>query len=94
MLLLNKELLAKLLRESAGAITAITLWADDIQRSQWTGREDVLEAYPRAKFVTGSMATFSFDADRILVTAQIAFNTAVVIVLAASVNANLENVRQ
>jgi mRNA-degrading endonuclease HigB of HigAB toxin-antitoxin module len=94
MLLINKELLAKLLRESTGAITAISLWADDIQRSQWTGREDVLKAYPQAKFLAGSMATFPFDADRFSVTAQIAFNTAVVIVLAASVNVNLSKERQ
>jgi mRNA-degrading endonuclease HigB of HigAB toxin-antitoxin module len=94
MLLVNKELLAKFLRESTGAITAISLWVDDIQRYQWSSRQDVLKAYPQTKFVAGSMAVFSFEAGRFSVTTQIAFNTAVVIVLAVAVNVNLNQERQ
>lgn len=88
MLLLNKELISKLLRQSSGAVAAIALWADDIQRSQWRTREDVLKTCPDARFVAGSMAIFPFDSERYSVTAQIAFNTAVVIVLAVSANSN------
>lgn len=88
MVLLNKNILARLLSESKGAVTAVSLWADDIQRAQWRNREDVLEAYPQTKFVAGSMATFAIDAARYSVTAQIAFNTSVVIVLAATPTAN------
>lgn len=89
MMLLNKELLTRLLMESAGAITPVALWTDDVQRSQWRSREDVLMVYPRAKFLGSSMVTFSFDAGGCSVTAQIAYNTAIVIVLAASANSNL-----
>lgn len=89
MLLLNKELLTKLLRQSSGAVAAVALWVDDIQRSHWSTRDDVLHTCPNAKFVTGSMATFPFDSERYSVTAQIAFNTAVVIVLAVSANSKM-----
>ena len=84
MVLINKAILTRLLRESKGAVTAVSLWADDIQRAQWKNREDVLEAYPQTRFVAGSMATFAIDAARYSVTAQIAFNSSVVIILAAT----------
>lgn len=84
MVLLNKRLLSTLLMESVGAVTAVSLWVDDVQRFQWRDREDVLKAYPGARFLAGSMATFHLGAEGCSVTAQIAFNTGVVIILATS----------
>ncbi len=93
MVLLNKRLLAKLLMESASAVTAATLWADDVIRFHWRDREDVMKVYPNAKFLAGSMATFPLGSEGCSVTVQIAFNTGVVIILATSANNKLIEVR-
>ena len=93
MVLINKNLLASLLRMSTNAITAVALWTDDVQKSQWKAREDVLKHYPKVKFLAGSMATFFLGTEDCSVTVQIAFNTGVVIVLAASANTKLSEVR-
>jgi mRNA-degrading endonuclease HigB of HigAB toxin-antitoxin module len=83
MVLLNRELLTNLQRRSAAAVTPIALWSDDVQRFRWRTREDVLKTYPGTKFVAGSMATFLFETAKCSVTTQIAFNSEIVIVLAA-----------
>ena len=93
MVLLNKNLLASLLRVSTNAVAAVALWTDDVQRSQWKAREDVLKHYPTVKFLAGSMATFFLGTEGCSLTVQIAFNTGVVIVLTTSANTKLSEVR-
>lgn len=82
MLLLNRALLTQVAARQRQLLTAVSMWADTVARRTWTNRGEVLEDYPSAGFVTGGMAVFSLGP--CIVTAQIAFNSGVVIVLAAT----------
>jgi mRNA-degrading endonuclease HigB of HigAB toxin-antitoxin module len=84
MVLVGRGLVAKFAREYPPATTALAVWLSTVQQEVWRARSDVIGVFPAAKFVTPSVACFYLDAQWVI-TAQIAFNTGIVIVLAASV---------
>lgn len=82
MVLLNKGVLTTLAEEQNELLTALVLWADLVSRSAWKSRADVHQDYPKAVFVSGNTTVFALE--QCAVTAQIAFNAGLVVVLAAS----------
>lgn len=87
MVLVGRGLVAKFAREHPSATTALAVWLSTVQQESWRARPDVVGAFPAAKFVTPCVACFYLSAQWV-VTAQIAFNTGVVIVLAVALTVN------
>ncbi|MBN9575417.1 MAG: type II toxin-antitoxin system HigB family toxin [Alicycliphilus denitrificans] len=63
------------------ARTALVMWQAVCRKASWRSPADVLAHFPATKFPTPRLASFSLVAAECSVTAQIAFNTGVLIVL-------------
>jgi mRNA-degrading endonuclease HigB of HigAB toxin-antitoxin module len=63
------------------AQTALAMWQAVCQKASWGSPGDVLSHFPATKFPTPRLANFPLVAAQCSVTAQIAFNTGVLIVL-------------
>lgn len=63
------------------ARTAIVIWQAICRKAAWRDPNDVLAHFPAAKFPTPTLANFPLLAAECSVTAQIAFNSGVLIVL-------------
>lgn len=84
MVLLGRDLLTRLCAECPGARTAVAVWAAVAAKAAWSSQEEVQGHFPTAKFLTPSLATFQLTDVNCALTAQIAFNTGIVIVLSIS----------
>lgn len=87
MTLIGKQHTWQLLRSKSIATVAVSIWMMDVEKSQWSCRDDILLTYPSARFITPNMVIFTFASSQIEITAQIAFNTSVVVILAAALSA-------
>ncbi|WP_093128995.1 type II toxin-antitoxin system HigB family toxin [Variovorax sp. OK605] len=84
MVVLGCDLLTRLTREVPSAHTAVALWVAVAKHSSWQGHADVMASFPAAVFVAPTLATFNLINVGCTLTVQIAFNSGVVIVLAAN----------
>jgi len=84
MVILNKRLLTEFARQGADLLTAISMWADRTGQSKWKDRSELALDYPAARFISGSMVVFKLENTRAVITAQVAFNSGLIVVLAVS----------
>lgn len=84
MILLGRELLLTHTQQYPAARTAVAMWLAIANRSTWQSKADVLECFPATTFVTPTLASFYLVGVDSVLTVQIAFNSGLLIVLAAS----------
>ena len=84
MILLGRELLLTHTQQYPAARTAVSMWLAITNRSNWQSKSDVIECFPATTFVTPTLASFYLVGVDSVLTAQIAFNSGLLIVLAAS----------
>ena len=86
MTLIGKQHIWELLRSKGLATVAISVWMANVEKDHWDDRNDVLRNHPSVRFLTPNMAIFAFPGSQIEVTTQIAFNTSIVVILAAGLS--------
>jgi mRNA-degrading endonuclease HigB of HigAB toxin-antitoxin module len=88
MILLGREHLLNHTQQYPAARTAVAMWLAIANRSIWQSKADVLGCFPATTFVTPTLASFYLIGVDSVLTAQIAFNSGILIVLAASQGRN------
>lgn len=88
MILLGREHLLTHTQQYPAARTAVAMWLAIATRSTWQSKADVLGCFPATTFVTPTLASFYLIGVDSVLTAQIAFNSGILIVLAASQGRN------
>lgn len=83
MVLVGRDILSKLAAGEPEAGVGVALWTAIAVRATWTCPADVLATFPSCNFIGPKIAVFVLSQCGCKVTAQIAFNSGVVIVLAA-----------
>ena len=84
MILIGREHLSRYVRQFSSARTSLAMWQFIVAQEDWHEKADVMACFPSAKFLTPKMACFSPMGADCVVTAQIAFNTGILIVLAVT----------
>jgi mRNA-degrading endonuclease HigB of HigAB toxin-antitoxin module len=84
MILIGREHLLSYTKQFPATRTAVALWLAVATKAGWHAKDDVLSHFPTAKFLTPTMACFYLAAADCVLTVQIAFNSGLLIVLAAS----------
>lgn len=88
MILLGREHLLNHTQQYPAARTAVAMWLAIANRSIWQSKADVRACFPATTFVTPTLASFYLIGVDSVLTAQIAFNSGILIVLAASQGRN------
>lgn len=83
MVVVGRDILSKLATGEPAARVGVSLWASIAKRASWTCQADVCATFPACIFIGPKLAVFVLSQCGCKVTAQIAFNSGVVIVLAA-----------
>lgn len=84
MILLGREHLLTHTKQFPATRTAVAMWLAIACRSAWQSKADVLSCFPATTFLTPTMACFHLIGADSVLTVQIAFNSGILIVLAAS----------
>lgn len=91
MILIGREHLAHYVTRFPAARTALCLWQATSKTARWLDQAAVAQTFPSARFTTPQIARFYPAGTACVITTQIAFNTGILIVLAATEAVSAEN---
>jgi mRNA-degrading endonuclease HigB of HigAB toxin-antitoxin module len=84
MILIGRAHITLYTRRFPSAGTALAMWQAITRQSSWRNQAETTACFPTAKFLTPRMVRFQLAGTTCAVTAQIAFNTGILIVLAVT----------
>ena len=93
MILIGREHISRYIQQFPASRTALVMWHAIAESAAWKSAAEAISCYPSIKFLTPKLAHFVLSEINCVVTAQIAFNNGVLIVLAVS-EANIPTKQQ
>jgi hypothetical protein len=62
-------------------MTALGMWSVAVEAGSWSSQSEILDFYPFIKFTTPKIAQIYISGVNCVITAQLAFNSGIVIIL-------------